>query len=104
MYKVFRTEEFERRMRKLLTNEQQQRVDTIEEEIKGKGFTGDPLGLPFLREKRIDDKRVYFLVYEDLNAALMVSVSDKKAQQVTINTIKALLPEFRELVERLSVT
>lgn len=101
MYKVFRTEEFERCMRKLLTNEQQRRVDSIEEEIKEKGATGDPLGLPFLREKRIGDKRVYFLVYADLNAALMVSVSNKKAQQQTIDTIKTFLPEFKKLIEQL---
>ena len=102
MFKVFRTDEFERCMGKLLTNEQQQRVDGIEEEIKEKGVTGDPLGLPFLREKRIDDKRVYFLVYTDLNAALMVSVSNKKAQQQTIDTIKAYLTEFRRLIESLT--
>ena len=58
MFKVFRTDEFERQMRKFLTKEQQQRVDKLEEEINEKGLTGDPLGLPFLREKRIDGKRI----------------------------------------------
>lgn len=104
MFKVFRTNEFERRMSKLLTHEQQQRVEKIEEEIKEKGFTGDHLGLPFLREKRIDDKRIYFLVYEDLGASLMVSVSDKKTQQATIDEIKNFLPEFRRLMEECTTT
>lgn len=104
MYKVYRTEEFEKRMKKLLMSEQQKRVDKIEDEIAEKGFVGNPLGLTFLREKRISEKRVYFLVYEDLKIALMVSISDKKAQQETIDKIKAYLAEFRKLVENISKT
>jgi len=102
MFKIFRTEEFERKMKKLLSPEQQKRVDKIEEEISENGFVGDPLGFNFLREKRISEKRIYFLVYAELKIALMVSVSDKKTQQETINKIKIYLPEFRELAEDIS--
>ena len=104
MFKVFRTEEFEKRMKKLLTKEQQKRVDRIEDEIAEKGFVGDPLGFNFLREKRISDKRVYFLVYDHLKIVLMASISDKKMQQETIDKIKAYLPEFRKLVETMGKT
>jgi len=38
MFKVFRTHEFERKMNKLLTKEQQSRVDKIEEEISEKAM------------------------------------------------------------------
>ncbi len=101
MFKVFRLQEFEKRMNKFLTKEEQIRVDKIEDEIAERGFTGNPLGFKFLREKRIDGKRIYFLVYEDLKSALMVSVSDKKTQQETIDRIKRLLPEFKKLTEEL---
>ena len=101
LYQVYRTKEFERLVGKLLTRGEQTRVEGIEEEIAEKGFTGDPLGFKFLREKRISGKRIYFLIYEDLQAALMVSISDKKAQQETINKIKVYLPEFRKLMEEL---
>ncbi|MBS3103228.1 hypothetical protein J4458_07335 [Candidatus Woesearchaeota archaeon] len=101
MFKVYRTAEFEKLMNKLLTKEEQKRVENIEEEISEKGFTGDTLGFKFLREKRISGKRVYFLVYEDLKSALMVSISDKKAQQETIDKIKVYLPEFRRLMEEI---
>jgi len=47
---------------------------------------------------------VYFLVYDDLKIALMVSISDKKMQQETIDKIKAYLAEFRELVEDMAKT
>ena len=76
----------------------------IEDEISEKGFTGDPLGLRFLREKRISGKRIYFLVYEEFKAVLMVSISDKKTQQETIDKIKVFLPEFKKLMEEFIAT
>ena len=102
MFKVYRTKEFEELMGKLLTKEEQKRVDKIEEEIAETSFTGSPLGFNFLREKRISGKRIYFLVYEEFKSALMVSLSDKKAQQETIDKIKEYLPEFRKLMEKMA--
>ncbi len=64
MFKVYRTQEFENLLNKLLTKNDIARVNKIEEEISERGFTGKPLGYNFLREKRINGKRVYFLVYE----------------------------------------
>lgn len=101
MFKVFRTNEFERLMGKLLTPEERLRVENIEGEIAERGVTGDPLGYPFLREKRISGKRVYFLAYEEYQSALMVSISDKKSKRATIEEIKAYLPEFKRLVGNL---
>ena len=102
MFKVYRTEEFEKLMSKLLTEEEQKKVAKIEEEIAETGFTGSPLGFNFLREKRISGKRIYFLVYEEFKSALMVSLSDKKAQQETIDKIKEYLPEFRRLMKKMA--
>ena len=99
MFKVFRLQEFERRMNKFLTKEEQIRVDKIEDEIAKNGFTGNPLSFKFLREKRIDGKRIYFLVYEDLKCALIISVSNKKTQQETIDAIKSRLPEYYDVVK-----
>ena len=101
MFKVYRTGEFERLMNKLLTKEELKRIDKIESEISEKGFTGRPLGYAFLREKRINGKRAYFLVYEEFKAALMVSISDKNAQQETIDKIKEYLPEFNRLMKEI---
>ena len=102
MFKVYRTKEFEELMGKILTEEEQKRVDKIEEEIAEIGFTGSPLGFKFLREKRISGKRIYFLVYEEFKSALMISLSDKKAQQETIDKIKEYLPEFKTLIEKMT--
>ncbi len=62
-------------------------------------YGGDPLGYVFFREKRLGVKRVYFLIYEELKAILMVAVSDKKTQQETIDEIKGKLSEYYETVK-----
>ena len=102
MFKVYRTNEFTRLLDKLLTKAEMDRVENIEDEISERGFTGRPLGYNFLREKRINGKRAYFLVYEEFKSTLMVSISDKKSQQETIDKIKEFLPEFKRLMEELS--
>jgi len=63
---------------------------------KGKKLTYD-----FLREKKIGGKRIYYLVYEDISLILLVSASDKKMQQATIDEIKFLLPEFKKYTNEL---
>ena len=62
-------------------------------------FSGSPLGYKFLREKRIKEKRVYYLIYEDLELVLIVATSSKKDQQATIDHIKESLDEFRTVAE-----
>lgn len=63
---------------------------------------GQLLYFPFLREKRIGGRRVYYLVYDDLKIVLLVATSGKKDQQDTIDHIKEQFSEFRKLVEGLS--
>ena len=62
-------------------------------------YVGDPLGYEFFSEKKIKGKRVYFLVYYDIRAVLMVGISDKKAQRETIDGIKSRLNEYYEVVK-----
>ena len=54
-----------------------------------------------LREKRIREKRVYFLVYDDLQATLIIAIGGKKDQQATINHIVNYFDEYRAYLERL---
>ena len=44
-----------------------------------------------------DDK--YYLSYEDYIIVLMVTISDKKAQQATIDMIKEKLDEYHEMIK-----
>ena len=95
MYAVFRTHKFDRELEKFLSASEQREVEKIEKkQLTYNPFVGDPLGYRFFREKKIGGKRIYYIVYEELQAVLMVAVSDKKAQQQTINEIKDNLKEY----------
>ena len=65
-------------------------------------YVGQLLSYPSLREKRIKGRRIYYLVYDDLNLVLLVAISGKKDQQETINHIRSQLVEFRKLAEELA--
>lgn len=54
------------------------------------------MGYKFFREKRVDGKRIYFLIYEDVVVVLVVAISDKKAQQVTIDKIKMAFELYKK--------
>ena len=62
---------------------------------------GTPLGTRWFRESRFENYRIYYLVYEDLQAIYIVAISSKKDQQKTINTIKLFLDFFKDEMEQL---
>ena len=99
-YKVYHSAEFDEKLNKF-DSAFQRRVDKIEDQLVENPYVGDPLNVKWFREKRVEGFRVYFLVYEDLKAVFMVSISGKKNQQKVINTIKLLLDFFREEIEKL---
>jgi len=100
-YKVFRTERFDKEITKKFSKEEQKQVENFEQkQLVENPYVGDPLGFNFFREKRVGgSKRVYFLIYDDLKAVLIVGQSDKKTQQETINVIKSKLPEYYEVIK-----
>tara|TARA_Y100000310_G_C20551032_1_gene748096 strand:+ start:448 stop:759 length:312 start_codon:yes stop_codon:yes gene_type:complete len=62
-------------------------------------YVGKQLSFPFLREKKIGGRRVYYLIYDDLLLVLLVAASGKKDQNDTIKHIKSKLVEFRRIAE-----
>ncbi len=76
------------------------------EKIPGKlsqnPFVGKPLSYPFLREKKIREKRIYFLIYENVELVLLVATSGKKDQEKTIEHIKENLDEFKVVAEKIA--
>ena len=101
MYDVFKLPVFEKRVNKLLSKKEIEEVNKFIEQLKINPKIGKPLSYPFLREKRLKDKRIYFLLYKEICIVLLVSVSDKKSQQETINEIKLYLEEYKEFVYQL---
>ena len=94
------TESFERIFNNL-PRFYQEIIKKIFLQLKENPYVGDSLRYRFLREKRVREKRIYFLVYDDLGVVLVVAFGGKKAQKETIDEIVKGLPEYKMYVENL---
>jgi mRNA-degrading endonuclease RelE of RelBE toxin-antitoxin system len=97
-FKVFRTNTFDKEFDKLPKSEQVE-VEKFEKKLVENPFLGKPWGLVFFREKKLNGRRIYYLIYESIVIVVMVAISDKKAQQATIDAIKDKLDGYYELVK-----
>jgi len=100
MYAVYTTENFDKEINKL-TQEEQMRVQKIFLQLKDNPYVGKQLQYKFLREKRLKEKRIYYLIYDDLKVVLIVATSGKKNQQETINHIINNFSEYKIYLERI---
>jgi hypothetical protein len=96
MFIVIETDTYREEINKF-TKADKEAADKLPKKLAINPFIGNPLGYPFLREKRIKEKRIYYLVYEDLKLVLLVATSGKKDQQITISHIKEHLYKFKEI-------
>ncbi len=99
-YSVYTTESFDKEIEKL-PKDDQEIIQKMFLKIRDNPYTSDQLRYRNLREKRLREKRVYFLVYDDLQSVLIVAISGKKDQQATINHIIDYFDEYRIYLERL---
>ena len=99
MARALSTKEFDT-WEKLLPKDYQEQIQGFIKQLKQNYNTGRPLGYPFFREKKMGKYRLYFLIYDDVDTVLLVTVSDKKAQQDIIDTIKNQLDYFKELIRK----
>jgi len=100
-YAVYTTESFEKEIEKL-SEADKTMIQKIFLQLKDNPYAGDQIRYRFFREKRIREKRIYYLIYDDLSAVLVVAFGGKKAQQETIDEIIKFLPEFKKYLENLS--
>jgi len=97
-YAVYTTETFEREISKLDSSDKEI-IEKLFRQLKENPYVGDMLRYKFFREKRIREKRVYYLVYDDFSIVLVVAFGGKKAQQKTIEEIIKLFPEYEKYAE-----
>lgn len=100
VYSVFITETFEKIISKL-SEKERRIIQKIFLQLKENPYVGDPIRYKFFREKRLKEKRIYYLIYENLSAVLVVVLGNKKEQQETIDNIINYLPRFKEYIEQL---
>src|SRR3990167_9366336 len=100
MFRIFRSEWYEKKLNKL-DNTEVRRVERFEQLLKIQPFSGKPLGYKFFREKKFDGKRLLFLVYEEHSVVFLVTITDKKAQQRDIDFIVSHLNIYKEEIDEL---
>ena len=99
-YAVYTTKEFDDNF-DALDESEKIRVRKIMNQLKENGDNvGKPLRYPYFREKKFENKRLYFLVYQDYMVVLAIAISDKKTQQETIDKIVLELKNYKDIIER----
>jgi len=101
LYIVYRTSLFNDKLEDF-SEGFKRRIDRFEEKLATNPYVGKPLGIRWFREKRLGKHRMYYLIYEDVKAVYVVTLSEKKDQQRTINTIRYFLDEYREEIEKIA--
>lgn len=100
MFRVFTTRGFDDDFENLDESDKI-RVRKIMSQLEEQGDSvGKPLGLPYFREKKFENKRLYFLVYKEFMVVLAIAIGNKKTQQATINQILSDLDEYQEFIIR----
>lgn len=99
-YAVYISESFENKLNELSKSDKEQ-ISKIYNQLKENPYVGDQIRYKFFREKRIKEKRIYYLVYDDLQAVLIVALGGKKTQKETIDEIVKCLPEFKKFIIKL---
>ena len=99
LYKIYTTEEFDRDFNKIDYSIQKQ-IEKILEKLEVNPYVGKPLGYDFLREKKIQNYRIYYLIYDNYISVFVIAISDKKDQQDVINKIKSLIPFYKEEIKK----
>lgn len=97
-YRILKTEVFERKFAKLSPNIQSA-IGKMKDKLKENPFSGKPLRYDFFREKKLGKFRVYYLIYEEYLILYMITISEKKDQQVAINTVMQFLDIYKKEVE-----
>lgn len=99
MFRVFRSERYDRKFNKLNRFDQRQ-VSNFEQALKLEPFSGKPLSYKFFREKKFRNKRILFLVYEEQECIFLITITNKKLQQHEIDLIKANLEIYKEEIQK----
>jgi len=100
-YAVYALNVFDKEMNKLPEFDKEI-IQKILLQLKENPYAGDQIRYKFFREKRVKEKRIYYLVYDDLEIVLMVAIGGKKAQKETINKIAGYFKEYRKYAEKLN--
>jgi len=98
-YQIFTTKKFDKQFSKL-DHQVQREIENEIDQLESNPYSGKSLGYKFFREKKIKGYRIYYLIYEEHVVVFVITLSGKKDQQKAIDTIKNLLPLYREEIRK----
>lgn len=99
-YAVYTIQAFNKRFDKLPFSDQEI-ICKIFLQLKENPYVGDAIRYRFFREKRVREKRIYYLIYEELRAVLIVAIGNKKEQQGTIDDAVKMFQKYHNYVKEL---
>lgn len=99
-FAVFHAKTFDHALEKF-PNDFKTWLEKIEDQLQENPCVGDPIRVPWFREKKLGKYRVYCLIYDDIQTVYLVGISDKNDQQRVINTIWFLIDAFKHEIRKL---
>lgn len=98
-YQIYTTIEFEKDFKKC-DNAIRKQIKKEINQLKTNPYLGKPLGYNFFREKKIENYRIYYLIFKEQIMIFLIAISNKKEQQQVINKIKKLIPFYQEEIRK----
>ncbi len=86
MNEVYETDTFSK-LYEALENREKEWIEKMKDQLALNLQVGKPLRFDWFREKKFENKRLYYLINETKNKAILVGFGDKKEQQRTIGHI-----------------
>ncbi len=86
MNKIYETEAFGKIMNAAEKREQEW-IEKIKDQLVSNLLVGKPLGFVWFREKKFENKRLYYIVNESTKNAVLIAFGSKKEQQRIIDHI-----------------
>lgn len=101
IYELRKIPLFVEKFSRLIPKNMQDDVNKKIRKLRENPYVGKPLSYKYFRELKIGKFRVYYVIFEEEIVVLMVTVSEKKDQQKTIDAIKNSLPYLKNIIKNL---
>lgn len=87
-WEIFVTEGFDEELKKMDTHVKEW-YEKVRLQLKENPYSGKPLGFRWFREKKLEGWRIYYLISQQHQRVLLVTIGDKKDQSHAIAEIRA---------------
>ena len=99
-FQVYETESF-LQVYESLDSLDRQWINKIKIQLVENPFSGKPLGYKWFREKKLGDKRLYFMVSDEKQKVLLLAYGNKKKQRKIIDHILWHKSDYLEMLRNI---